>query len=280
MSNLEVLTGRNYLSHSSLSTYIGCGERFRLERVVQVPQTKAWYLIGGSAFHLASELLDTGRATDPEQAWADAWAEQYERDILHDNIDPATVRAGGRSSKEWPDKENDKWWVANGPRMVADYLAWRDARFADGWQWFTTPDGQPAVETPIQLDLGDVLVKGFIDRVMVTDAGELLVVDLKTGSHTPASSLQLGIYALGVERHFGVKPILGSYYMARKAELTGPTSLLHYSPDTVGRWFTAAKKGIEAELFIPNVTSMCGSCTVRPYCTAFGAGLADAPSSR
>ena len=32
------------------------------------------------------------------------------------------------------------------------------------------PDGSPAVEVPINLVLGDVLVKGYIDRVMVDDA--------------------------------------------------------------------------------------------------------------
>lgn len=274
MSSLEVLTGRNYLSHSSMSTFVDCGERFRLERVVGVPQQKAWYLVGGSAFHTASEMLDKGELTDPVEAWNVAWADQYKREITDAGVNPADVRAGGRKSKEWPDKEVAAWWEANGPAMVAQYLEWRMQRMEEGWQWFTTPDGKPAVEVGIQIELADVLVKGFIDRVMVNPDGELLVVDLKTGSHTPASTLQLGIYALGVERHFGVRPILGAYYMARKGQLTEPTSLLHFTEEQVGDWFSKAKKGIEAELFIPHVSSLCGSCSVRPYCTAFGAPLA------
>lgn len=275
MSKLETLTGRNYLSHSSLSTWVDCGERFRLERVVGVPRQKAWYLVGGSAFHTATELLDKGEVTHPGNAWAQAWAKQVEQELA--GVDYADVRAGGRKSKEWPDKETDAWWVVNGPLMVQQYVQWRDSMFDQGWQWFPLPDGSPAVEVPIQIELGEVLVKGFIDRVMVSPDGELVVNDLKTGSHTPASTLQLGIYALGVERHFGVRPILGGYYMARKGEMTGPSSLLHLDEATVGDWFTKVKAGIELELFVPHVSSMCGSCSARPYCKAHAAPLAEAP---
>ena len=269
MSSLEVLTGRNYLSHSSLTSWLKCGEQFRLERVAGAPQGTAWYLVGGSAVHKASELLDKGEQTDLLAAWKLAWDECYADDITSKGILPLDVRAGGRASKEWPNKENADWWQVNGPVMLQQYIAWRDARFSEGWQWLQLPDGSPAVELGIQLELGGVLVKGFIDRVMVNDAGELIVVDLKTGSHTPASTLQLAIYALGVERHLGVLPILGGYYMARKAELSGPSSLLHYTPELVGKWFAQAKAGIEAEIFVPQPSSLCGSCTVRQYCTAF-----------
>lgn len=269
MSNLEAVTGRNYLSHSSLSSYLKCGEQFRLERVAGAPQGTAWYLVGGSAVHRASEMLDKGEQADLYEAWRMAWVECYRDDIDAKGINPLDVRAGGRASKEWPNKENADWWQHHGPIMLQQYVAWRDARFAEGWQWLALPDGSPAVELGINLELGGVLVKGFIDRVMVTDSGELIVVDLKTGSHTPASTLQLAIYALGVEHHLGVLPILGGYYMARKAELSGPSSLLHYTPELVGRWFSQVRQGIEAELFVPQPSSLCGSCTVRPYCTAF-----------
>jgi hypothetical protein len=265
MSNLEVLTGRNYLSYSALQSLLDCGERFRLERIEQVPQTKAWWFIGGSAFHTASEYLDRGDVTDVTEAWETAWDQAVEHELA--GVDLSTVRAGGRSSKQWPDKENSAWWKENGLLMLQDYAAWRAQH---SWQLLETPGSNLAIEVPVQLELGQTLVKGYIDRVFVTEDGELVIVDLKTGSHKPASSLQLGVYALGVEHHLGVRPILGSYYMARKAELTEPTSLLHYTPELVGSWFSRAKQTIEAELFIPHVTSLCGTCSVRDYCAAVG----------
>lgn len=269
MSTLEALTGRNYLSYSALNTLVDCGERFRLERVVQVPQTQAWWFVGGSAFHTATELLDLGQIEDPELAWNTAFEKELEEASALVDGDLSQIRAGGRSSKEWPNKENMDWWRAKGPGMVTDYLAWQQAKQAEGWLLFNGPAGS-AIEVPIALALGDVLVKGFIDRVFVNGDGELVVVDLKTGNHKPASSLQLGVYALGVEHHLGVRPILGSYYMARKAELSEPASLLHYSPELVGQWFSKAKKVIEAELFMPHVTSLCGTCSVSEYCAAVG----------
>lgn len=267
MSTLEALTGRNYLSYSALNTLNDCGERFRLERVVQVPQTQAWWFIGGSAFHLATEWLDRGEQEDPLAAWRHA-LEQELAEAAPDG-DYSAIRAGGRASKQWPNKENLDWWAANGPQLVSDYVAWREGKKSEGWQLFDGPAG-PAIEVPIAIGFDDVLVKGFIDRVFVNGDGELIVVDLKTGNHKPASSLQLGVYALGVERHLGVRPILGSYYMARKAELSEPASLLHFSPELVGQWFSKAKKIIEAELFMPHVTSLCGTCSVSEYCAAVG----------
>lgn len=273
MSKLEFLTGKDYLSHSSMSSYLDCGERFFLERIARVPQQKAWWLVGGSAFHLATELLDKGEVGDPIAAWQMAWAEQYAKDVTEAGIDPADMKAGGRATKQWPLKENADWWFANGLEMVNNYYRWRGQMFAQGWVFLLMPGDTAAVEVPIQLVLNDVLVKGYIDRVMVNPDGEVIVVDLKTGSHTPASTLQLGIYALGLERAIGVRPLLGAYYMARKAELTEPSSLLHYSPELVGKWFGQAKTGIESELFVPHVTSLCGTCSVRPYCSAFGSAL-------
>ena len=259
------------MSHSSLSTWLDCGERFYLERVAGAPQSKAWYLIGGSAFHTATEWIDRGDMDSIAGIWGAAWRKHLSE---IDGVPDAEVRAGGKATKEWPDKENRAWWEENGPRMLGRYDSWVNARRAEGWRFFTLPDGSPAVEVPIQIELDGVLVKGYIDRVMVNDDGELIVVDLKTGSHTPASALQLGIYALGMERHFGVRPILGAYYMARKGELTQPTSLLHYTPELVGKWFKQAKFAIENDVFLPHVTSMCSSCSVRQFCSAFGGSFA------
>lgn len=265
MSKLEALTGRNYLSYSSLQSYLDCGERFRLERVMNAPTENAWWFIGGSAFHTASEYLDRGETTDTAEAWNKAW------DLEVSEVDTnQPIKAGGRVSKEWPNKEDGDWWNAKGPGMLDQYVKWRDSRLEEGWQFLPTPGGGIAVELAIQVEFPDVLVKGYIDRVMVNDSGEVLVVDLKTGSHTPASSLQLGIYALGVQRHLGIQPTLGAYYMARKGELSELKSLLHYSEELVGRWFGSARKGIEEELFIPHVTSLCGTCGVAKYCAAVG----------
>ena len=262
---LEILTGRNYLSYSSLSSWLECSKRFELERVLNAPQTEAWWFLGGNAVHKASELLDLGELDDPTIAWARAFNEELEK------IEPGTeIKAGGRKSKDWPDKENKDWWETFGPQFVASWVRWRDEKFRDGWQWLETPTGDPAVEVPVQFEFEDVLVKGYIDRVMVDPNGQVIVVDLKTGSREPNSSLQLAIYALGLQRNLGVTATLGGYWMARQGDIPTQHSLSHLTDELVGSWFKSVQTGIENEIFVPKVGPLCNSCSVQAYCPAVG----------
>lgn len=265
MSKLELITGKPHLSYSAITTLTDCGEKFRLERIEQVPQAPAWWFIGGKAYHVATEYIDYGTEEDPTSAWDKAWAKQLEEDVPDGNYD--AVRAAGRATKEWPNKQNQEWWDYHGPGFVAEYVKTMSQMRSDGWQIWNVEDGVRAIEIPFQVAIGEVVMKGAIDRVLVNPDGELVVVDLKAGSRVPDSTMQLGVYAVAVEKIFGVKPILGSYFMARKAELTEPTSLLHYTEDMLGSVLQSAKRMIEAEIFLPHITSLCKSCGVRDYCT-------------
>lgn len=266
MSKLEFITGKPHLSYSAVDSLATCGERFRLERVVQVPQEPAWWFIGGTAFHTASEYLDRHEFGDCDAAWQQAWNLACEKDL--DGIDLATVRAGGRATKEWPNRENEDWWNAKGPEMLRAYKAHTERLAEEGWHLYDYAGGNEAVELEFALDIGEVLIKGAIDRVYVNPDGELVITDLKTGSRQPESGMQLGVYAVALERLTGIKPIIGNYYMARKGEATEPVSLLHYTSDMLAGIFKTAKRMIEAEIFLPHVSSLCASCGVRKYCTA------------
>jgi RecB family exonuclease len=150
-----------------------------------------------------------------------------------------------------------------GARDVRSYHSWAKERLEHGWQII-------GVEVPFELALGEVLIRGFVDRVFSDENGVVRVVDIKTGSRSPASNLQLGCYSVGVAQALGISPTIGNYYMARNATLTPDASLLHYSPDLLEHWFGMAKRAIESEVFIPHVTSQCGTCTVAAHCTAVG----------
>lgn len=49
------------LSYSQMETLLSCGEKYRLTKIVQVPEQPAWYLIGGSAVHTATEAYDLAK---------------------------------------------------------------------------------------------------------------------------------------------------------------------------------------------------------------------------
>jgi putative RecB family exonuclease len=48
----------SYISYSQYETYLSCGEKYRLSRIEQVPEQPAYYLIGGSGVHEATEVYD------------------------------------------------------------------------------------------------------------------------------------------------------------------------------------------------------------------------------
>lgn len=48
----------SHISYSSLTTWLDCGWKYYLSRIVQAEETPAWYFIGGSALHKATEIYD------------------------------------------------------------------------------------------------------------------------------------------------------------------------------------------------------------------------------
>ena len=264
MTDLETLTGNKHLSYSGLDSLLTCSERFRLEKVLSVPRGTAWYLLGGSAVHSATEYLDKEETDSPREAWDRAWAEQL---ATIEGQDHTTIRAGGRASDKWPNKENKDWWEDNGLKQVEGWAAWSAARKAEGWTLW-------GIEVPFQITLGDTPVRGFIDRVWVTPTGELEVHDLKTGSRQPPSAVQLGVYRQGLRKEHGIDPIIGRYHMTRQGMKpsyeAAQRDLTIYTEDMLGSWYDRARAIIEAGLFIPHIGPFCTSCTVAPYCSAVG----------
>ena len=47
-----------HVSYSALTTYLDCGWKYYLTRVVNVEEQPTWYLVGGSAVHKATEIYD------------------------------------------------------------------------------------------------------------------------------------------------------------------------------------------------------------------------------
>lgn len=177
------------------------------------------------------------------------------------------IRKAGKASKAWPDGEDEKWWLANGPAMVEKYSAWRDTV---KWPVWSAPDGKPGIELEILANVGiDKPIKMIIDRVFVAGKSPM-IVDLKSGARSPVSDLQLGIYRVGILQHYGVRIDYGAYYDARKGELSPPLNLSRYTPSLIAHWFRMFYDAYKQQIFIPNLTTFCRSCGVRDYCLAYG----------
>jgi len=257
---LEMKTGKNYVSHSSLSTWLQCGWSFYLSRIQRVEEAPSWWLVGGKAVHEATEYYDLNGSEGFNSAsvFMEAWTRN-----LPDNLSALKFRSAGKKNKTTPFGEDSSWWLNEGPKMVD---RWVEFRLNSGYQVYRYSDGTAAIETKMDQVVGGVPVKAVLDRLMVTPSGELIVVDIKTGSREPMSKMQMGIYAVLVEKQFGLRPTGGAYWMSRSGELTEQYDLSHFTESRLASWAKNFEKAVLHDLYIPSPGMMCGTCGVRDAC--------------
>jgi hypothetical protein len=189
----------------------------------------------------------------------------------NEGTNPTDWRVAGRASKDKPNKEDKAWWDENGKKMFFDFInAWQESQF----EVWVSPQNVPGVEIEFNNNFGNVPIKAFADAIVVTPAGELAVVDFKTGAYMPDSSLQLGIYASLMEMQFGVRPSKGYYYSARKAQFIEAVGLDRWTIPLLTELFAQFARGLEQQIFLPNIGMSCMTCGVKEYCYAVGGQLA------
>jgi putative RecB family exonuclease len=206
-----------------------------------------------------------------EKLWLDCFNECIGSEEQRHGTSAIDWRAGGRKSKEWPDKENGDWWAKKGPEMLEQFTkTWK----ASGWQVWETPEGIPAIELELNINYGDVRIKAFVDLIAVTPDGELVIVDWKTGANMPSNSMQLGLYATSVEKQFGLRPAAGFYYNARAGVFEQAPHFDNWTYPLFTELFRQFELSVQNEVFLPNLGMMCKSCSVSDYCHANGGEFA------
>lgn len=206
-----------------------------------------------------------------DKIWEDAFIAQIAEQETKTGTNPQDWRRGGRASKANPDKENGAWWDVNGKQMFFDFItAWEESQF----EIWVTPQGIPGIEIGFNQSFGDVPIKGFADAIVTLPNGEVAVIDFKTGSYTPDSAMQLGVYACMMEMTFGIRPTRGYFYSARKAQFEEAYGLHLWTTPVFTELFAQFERGLQAEIFLPNIGMACGTCGVKDYCYAVGGQLA------
>lgn len=275
-----------HFSYSSLNSYMGCGQRYWLEKIARVPEIPSWWLVAGSSVHKVTEEYDTRSWDTPVQPedWVDlAWQEIFNAEVESQKArfpDVSKWRTAGRKSKAKPDGEDYLAWMDLGPQFVRNYIAWRAEYqwkiWTDAVTGFDPDTGAfesygPAVELPLEFEIGGWKAKGSIDRVFEHPNGvDLIVLDLKTGSRMPDSDLQLGLYAVGMEVQYGERAKWGAFYNPRKNQLSDLYDLSNYTVDSVGQMGVQFKSAIKNKIFLPHKSVLCGYCSVSNGCAAVG----------
>ena len=216
--------------------------------------------------------------TDPEwdaAEWADKWGTAFGqciRDEIEHSNEPniLTWRVTGRSSKEWPNKEDMGFWSIKGVEFSRSYAQWRLNN--PDYKLWVTPDGTPANELDFTVTFGSVRVRVIIDRVFV-NGDELVIVDLKSGSSSPEDNLQLCVYAAAIDLKYGVRPNLGAYFSNRRGGIIGLEVLTEFTTQMMVDLFEDFVKQLNSAVYLPNPGRQCQWCEAAPHCK-WGASLA------
>ncbi len=241
-----------------MSAFTSCPLAFRLSIIDQLPEAPSPHAVKGTLVHAALERL--------------FW--------LH--------RAGQRTLDAALDELGQAWDELQGdPELVALALSDEDATafMADAEvlvrRYFELEDPNRVravgLELGVEADVGDVRLRGIIDRLDLDDDGQLVVVDYKTG-RAPSPQFEQGrmagvhLYALLCERVLGRAPVaVRLLHLRDPVVITAiPTgsSLRGQRARTTAVW-NAIERACADEDFRPNPSSLCRFCAFQTYCPAF-----------
>jgi putative RecB family exonuclease len=129
-----------------------------------------------------------------------------------------------------------------------------------------------------EVDDGRLLLRGYIDRLDVSAAGDLRVVDYKTGgapreAFEARALFQLKFYALVLWRTRGVAPKALRLLYLKDAEICDyhpdTEELVRFERTLVALWDAIARATAEQD-FRPKPSRLCGWCSHQALCPAFG----------
>lgn len=256
------------LSPSSIAQFKECPLAFKFSYVERLPEPPSPAASRGTLVHKALELLMTRPAPErtPDAALADL----------------ATASSALESDPEFEGLAFgvDEWaeFHAGAQQLVLRYFELEDPTTV-------RPIG---LELKLEAQLGDVRVRGIIDRLDLDEGGELVVTDYKTGSvpteRFEAKSLAgVHLYAMLCEQMLGRRPARVQLYYLSKPEaiIATPTAQsVHGVTQRTAALWSAIAGACARDDFRPKPGRLCDYCTFRPYCPAHGGDPAEAQALR
>jgi putative RecB family exonuclease len=275
------------LSPSRAADFKTCPLLFRFRTIDKLPEQPSADQVRGTLVHAVLEKLfdlpADARTPDAAAALvAPSWEALLESEPSLISIfssapsegrDPAAVAAEADALLAEPSRPDE-------PALLAGFLSSARA-LLDGY--FTVEDPtrlEPAERESLVSALVDeeLLIRGYIDRLDVSPAGDLRVVDYKTGgapreAFEGRALFQLKFYALVLWRTRGVVPKILRLLYLKDAEICD------YSPDAdelerFERTLVALSQAVERakrdQDFRPKPSRLCGWCSHHRFCPEFG----------
>jgi putative RecB family exonuclease len=246
------------LSPSKVSTFTDCALAFRFSSIDKLPEPPSIPATKGTLVHAALERLFDLAADDRTVAAALTALDQA-MNALRDHPDFADLALDAAAEAAFLD---------DAERLVRRYFDLEDPRTI-------TPIG---LELKLEASVGDLRLRGIIDRLELDAEGGLVVTDYKTG-RVPRQNYEQGklggvhFYALLCERLFGQRPakVQLLYLSEPVAIITTPTeqSIRGLERKVTAIW-SAVERACATDDFRPKPSKLCDWCAFQAYCPAFG----------
>lgn len=243
-----------HLSYSSMNAWQRCPKQYQLSRIIKAQGQPAWYFLGGTAVHQATEDHDSGRGT---KEWSEYFYPEVEKALTREPDHKSWLSGGG---KEDPDQGDA--WMTIGPKCISN------------WKTFTATEykvEEIELDVTARLPGSHLKVKGFIDRLGEHKTQGRMIVDIKSGKNLPKDKgLQLATYSSLYLMTSGEVIGKGAYFMAREGVLS---KVYEFDPMQtlidMGKRVKATAAEISAGEFPAKVEYTCRFCDQAPNCFAF-----------
>ena len=255
------------LSPSRASDFMTCPLLYRFRVIDRLPEPPTPATARGTLVHAVLERLFDRPAADrtPEAA--------------HQLVVPEWDRLAAAApdlAALFPDDSERDVWLREATAALDGYFTLEDPRRLE------PAERESYVET--ELDSG-LRLRGYIDRLDVTAAGDVRIVDYKTGrvpreAYEASALFQMKFYALVIWRVRGVIPRMLQLMYLSDGEM------LRYSPDEADLRATqrklealwqAIEKARQTGDWRPRPSRLCDWCRHKALCPEFGGTLPPLP---
>ncbi len=236
------------LSHSSISMYQTCPQKWKFRYIDKVPQLPKPYFSFGKSVHAGLEFLfSKANETFPT---IEALITSYRNQWLSEGYETSA---------------QEKWFFQEGERILKGFYIKHHHEYKNVHQ----------VELKFTIDIDGVPMLGYIDRIDEIANGKLSIVDYKTGKAFDKSRVrkdpQLTLYQIAVREMLGKEvELLTLYHLNSLTPLTVPAHPLSQEQELRSVVVQVAQ-GISENKFDPKPDEKghCQWCDYVQICPAF-----------
>ncbi len=246
------------LSPSRVESFLSCPLAFRFSSIQKLPDPPAVHTTRGSLVHRALELLFLRPGPERTPAVLDACTDQ----AIHEySTDPEFTQLG-------LDADETAVFHQECRRLSANYLELEDPRRVR----------DIGLELRLEAPVGDLRLRGIIDRLDLDERGELIVTDYKTG-RAPSPNWErkslsgVHFYSFLCESVFGKRPAAIRLMYLKSCEIITATpsaqSTKFMTTRTSAVW-KAVATACERDDFRARPSALCNHCAYQQWCPEFG----------